>query len=194
MNFLAHIFLSGDDEGVIIGNFIADGIKGKQYEKFPPDIKKGILLHRAIDSYTDKHPIVRQSTKRLHVHHGHYSGVIVDMFYDHFLAKNWNMYSDFPLEAYVDNFYRLLERNYELLPTRIQKMMPYMISANWLLSYRSIEGIAQILSQMSVRAKGKSKMELAVLDLEEHYEAFENEFTDFFKELQLYCTNILGTI
>lgn len=87
MNFLAHIYLSGDNEMVTIGNFIADGVRGKQYKKFPKDIQIGILLHRQIDTFTDAHPIVRQSTKRLHKNYSHYSGVIVDILYDHFWLK-----------------------------------------------------------------------------------------------------------
>ncbi len=191
MNFLAHIYLSGNDEGVIIGNFIADGIKGKKYKKYPASIQKGILLHRAIDSYTDHHPIVRQSTARLHKNYGHYSGVIVDILYDHFLAKNWKDYHPMPLPDYVQNFYSLLRENFEMLPTRIQRMMPYMISDNWLLSYQTIEGIAKILTQMNVRTKGKSKMNLAVLELETFYTNFENEFTAFFSELREFSANQL---
>ena len=194
MNFLAHIYLSGDDEGVIIGNFIADGIKGKKYEIYPTSIKKGILLHRAIDSYTDKHPIVKQSTARLHKNYGHYSGVIVDILYDHFLAKNWKKYHITPLSTYVDNFYEVLRKNYEILPIRIQRMMPIMISQNWLLSYASTEGIATILSQMNIRTKGKSKMNLAILELETYYEDFEEEFEIFFSELISYSKNKLNQL
>ena len=183
MNFLAHIYLSGEDEGITIGNFIADGIKGKRYEKFPLNIQKGILLHRFIDSYTDSHPIVRQSTARLHQNYGHYSGVIVDILYDHFLAKNWKDYHDTPLDIYVDEFYELLRTNFEILPTRIQRMMPHMISDNWLLSYASIKGISTILKQMNLRTKNRSKMNFAVLELEEFYTEFEEEFTAFFAEL-----------
>ncbi|MDC8004614.1 acyl carrier protein phosphodiesterase [Aureisphaera galaxeae] len=194
MNFLAHIYLSGEDEGITIGNFIADGIKGKRYEKYPPQIQKGILLHRAIDSYTDQHPTVKQSTKRLHKKYGHYSGVIVDILYDHFLAKNWQQYHSTPLAAYVENFYELLRTNFDILPTRIQRMMPYMISDNWLLSYASIQGISKILSQMNVRTKGISKMNFAVLELEEFYTEFEQEFTDFFEELIAYSKNKLAEL
>ncbi|MBW2937459.1 acyl carrier protein phosphodiesterase [Aureisphaera sp. CAU 1614] len=194
MNFLAHIYLSGDDEGVIIGNFIADGIKGKKYKVFPESIQKGILLHRAIDSYTDKHPIVKQSTAKLHKNYGHYSGVIVDILYDHFLAKNWKKYHKVPLETFVENFYELLRKNYEILPTRIQKMMPIMISQNWLLSYETTEGIAKILSQMNIRTKGKSKMNLAILELEKYYDDFEEEFESFFTELISYSQNKLAQL
>lgn len=194
MNFLAHIYLSGEDEGITIGNFIADGIKGKKYVEYPPQIQKGILLHRAIDSYTDQHPTVKQSTKRLHKNYGHYSGVIVDILYDHFLAKNWKKYHDTPLAEYVEDFYELLRANFEILPSRIQRMMPHMISDNWLLSYASIQGISKILSQMNVRTKGKSKMNFAVLELEEYYTEFEQEFTDFFEELTAYAKNKLAEL
>ncbi|MCH9661663.1 MAG: acyl carrier protein phosphodiesterase [Bacteroidetes bacterium] len=194
MNFLAHIYLSGDDEGVTIGNFIADGIKGKRYEKYPESIRKGILLHRAIDSYTDAHPTVRQSTKRLHENYGHYSGVIVDILYDHYLAKNWAVYHDQPLDEYVDDFYELLRINFEILPVRIQRMMPYMISDNWLLSYSTIEGISTILDQMNVRTKGVSKMNFAVIELEKFYTEFEAEFTSFFDELIAYSQNKLSQL
>lgn len=177
MNFLAHIYLSGNEEGVIIGNFIADGIKGKRYLKYPPPIVKGILLHRGIDSFTDSHPIVHQSTARLHKNYSHYSGVIVDILYDHFLAKNWTKYSDEPLDEYIENFYELLRNNFTTLPARIQRMMPYMIADNWLLSYATVDGISNILAQMNVRTKGVSKMNLAVAELQEYYDEFETEFT-----------------
>ena len=101
MNFLAHIYLSGDNELVKIGNFMADNITGNKYEHFPEDVQKGIMLHRAIDSYTDAHPVFRQGTKRLHPVYHHYAGVIMDMFYDHFLAKNWQDYHHLPLKQYA---------------------------------------------------------------------------------------------
>ena len=183
MNFLAHIYLSGDNRLITIGNFIADGIKGKDYKKYPKDIQIGILLHRQIDSYTDAHETVRKSTKRLHEKYGHYSGVIVDILYDHFLAKNWNKYSDVPLSEYVEDFYLSLEEHFGILPLRIQKMMPYMIADNWLLSYASLEGISKVLNGMNRRTKNVSGMNEAINDLEIFYNEFENEFTHFFDEL-----------
>jgi len=183
MNYLAHIYLSGENDLITIGNFIADGIKGKSYKKYPDDIQIGILLHRNIDTFTDAHPIVRQSTKRLHEKYGHYSGIIVDILYDHFLAKNWSTYSDVPLKEYVGNFYNSLETHYDLLPLRIQKMMPYMMTDNWLLSYASIEGISRVLDGMNRRTKNRSGMNEAVHELELFYNEFETEFSTFFDKL-----------
>lgn len=183
MNYLAHIYLSGDNDLVTLGNFIADGIKGSRYKKYPKNIQIGILLHRHIDTFTDAHKTVRLSTKRLHENYGHYSGIIVDILYDHFLAKNWNKYSSTPLEVYVENFYSSLNEHYTILPERVQKMMPYLIADNWLLSYASIEGISRVLDGMNRRTKNKSSMNEAINELKIFYTEFENEFTLFFDEL-----------
>ena len=183
MNFLAHIYLSGNNTCVTIGNFIADSIKGREYKEYPKEIQIGILLHRAIDSYTDTHPIVRKSAKRLRKKYGHYAGVIVDILYDHFLAKNWTNYSNTPLEEYVENFYSTLEDNYVILPERIKQLMPYMITDNWLVSYASVSGITKVLEGMNRRTKHKSGMNKAVEELQEFYKEFEIEFATFFDEL-----------
>ena len=194
MNFLAHIFLSNNNDSITIGNFIADGIRGKHYKKYPIDIQKGILLHRQIDTFTDAHPTVRKSTKRLHENYSHYSGVIVDILYDHFLAKNWTQYSNIPLPEYIESFYGLLEDNFETLPVRIQKMMPHMIADNWLLSYAKIEGIQNVLNGMNRRTQNKSGMHTATLELKEFYTEFEEEFTSFFEELRVFSLEILSDI
>ncbi len=183
MNFLAHIYLSFEDDEITIGNFIADSIRGNKFEHLPKRVQKGIKLHRQIDSFTDAHPTWRKSTKRLHKNYGHYSGIIVDIFYDHFLAKNWKKYSDTPLDVFVDDFYDLLEDNYDILPIGVHRMMPYMISDNWIFNYSKMKGIGKVLHGMNRRTKNKSKMNFAILDLEEHYDKFEKEFTSFFEEL-----------
>ncbi|MFD2891234.1 ACP phosphodiesterase [Flavobacterium chuncheonense] len=184
MNFLAHIYLSGDQDLVKIGNFMADGIRGNSYLKFPKEIQKGILLHREIDTYTDAHPIWRESKHRLHNRYGHYSGVIIDIFYDHFLAKNWSNYSNIPLEDYVSHFYSILESNYDYLSEKTKKIMPAMMQQNWLVSYASIEGISRILYQMDYRTQFRSKMQYSVEELQEFYLDFDTEFTLFFKDLE----------
>ena len=184
MNFLAHIYLSGDNEQLMVGNFMADSVKGKKYLKYPDKIKDGIILHRAIDYYTDTHEIFKKSTQRLFPIYGHYSGIIVDIFYDHFLAANWNEYSDVSLEDYTLNFYRILEDHYEILPFRVKSFLPYMVNDNWLLSYAKIKGIEKVLKGMNNRTGKKSGMHKAVQELQEYYFQFENEFRMFFEDLQ----------
>ena len=184
MNFLAHIYLSGDNDLIKIGNFMADGIRGKQFENYHPEIQKGIILHRFIDTFTDAHPVFRQSTKKLHENYHHYAGVIVDVFYDHFLAKNWNLYSDEKLEDYTERFYKSLHENYTILTLKTQNLLPYMTKYNWLVSYQTVEGINRILTQMDSRTNNQSKMRFSTHELEEYYPEFEAEFTIFFEELR----------
>lgn len=183
MNFLAHIYLSFGDDEITLGNFMADSIRGNKFKHLPERVQKGIFLHREIDTFTDTHPIPKKSSKKLHENYSHYSRVIVDIFYDHFLAKNWKTYSNEPLSVFVDRFYNLLEDNYAILPDGVKRMMPYMISDNWLLNYANLEGIGKVLNGMNRRTKNKSKMNFAIVDLEKHYDAFEAEFTAFFEEL-----------
>ena len=194
MNFLAHIYLSGDNDLMKIGNFMADGIHGKHFDTFPMEIQKGIILHRSIDTFTDTHPIFRQSTKRLHANYHHYSGIIVDIFYDHFLAKNWNKYSDEKLEDYVEHFYRSLNDNYEFLNEKTQKILPYLIQQNWLLSYQTIEGIENVLVKMDNRMKRDSNMRFSVTELRTYYSEFEEEFTTFFEELIVHSNLKIETL
>ena len=187
MNFLAHIYLSGEDDFVKIGNFMADSIRGSQYLDYPNSLQKGILLHRHIDSFTDSHPIYRKSKHRLHEKYGHYSGVIMDIAYDHFLAKNWSKYSNEKLEDYAADFYKLMQDNYEILTERTKGMLPYMIGRNWLVSYATIAGLEMILFQMDYKTKHRANMQEAIVELQEFYAEFESEFFQFFEELVLSC-------
>ncbi|NVK53505.1 MAG: DUF479 domain-containing protein [Flavobacteriaceae bacterium] len=184
MNFLAHLYLSQQNTNIIIGNFMADGIRANKFEHYAEEIKQGILLHREIDTFTDAHPIVRQSKRRLHPRYKHYKGVIIDIFYDHYLAKNWRDYSAIPLDIYVQSVYDLLQENRQVLPKKTQHMLPYMIEYNWLYNYQFIEGIQRVLNGMNNRTKQKSQMHLAVEDLQQFNLEFEQDFTTFFKDLQ----------
>lgn len=188
MNFLAHIYLSGDHKLITIGNFVADGVRGNKYKLYPIEIQAGIQLHREIDTFTDAHPVFRKCTKRLHKGYSHYSGVIVDIFFDHFLAKNWKQYSDTPLGSFIDDFYKNLNAHLDILPPKFQRLTPIMIEGNWLLSYATIGGIQLVLNGMNKRTKGLSKMNEATKELKDFYEDFETDFTVFFAELIAFST------
>jgi acyl carrier protein phosphodiesterase len=191
MNFLAHIYLSGENDLIKIGNFMADGIRGKDFSYFPKDVQKGIYLHRAIDTFTDAHPIFRQGTKRLHEQYHHYAGVVMDVYYDHFLAKNWKTYSSENLEDYAARFYATLEDNYTLLTDRAKQVLPLMKADNWLMRYATVTGISQTLTNMDRRTGGESKMASAKNELITYYREYENEFTEFFEELRSMATQKL---
>ncbi len=191
MNFLAHIYLSGDNDLLKIGNFMADSIRGNSYLEYPNEIQKGVLLHRFIDSFTDAHPIYRKSKHRLHEKYGHYSGVIMDIVYDHFLAKNWSNYCNEKLEDYAENFYKLLQENYDILTEKTKGMMPYMMARNWLVSYATLAGLEMILFQMDHRTKNRVNMQEAIVEVQEFYAEFEEEFRLFFEELCKTCEDKL---
>ncbi len=183
MNFLAHIYLSGDDDQLMIGNFIADFVKGKKKDEYPVKIKQGIELHRAIDDFTDHHEITGRSKDRLRAKYGKYSGVIVDLYYDHFLAANFSDYHTSSLEDFSQHIYAVLKGNWDVLPPGVQHMIPFMMEKNWLLNYATIEGIGRALSGLSKRVSFENKMDQSVFDLEEQYEKFQMDFNDFFPEL-----------
>jgi acyl carrier protein phosphodiesterase len=181
MNFLAHAYLSGDKPEIMVGNFIADFVKGKQaLEAFETSIRQGIELHRFIDHFTDTHDIVQRSKERLRPKYRHYSAVIVDVFYDHFLAINWNQYHQLPLKKFSQHVYNTVQSFDNILPEGVHHMLPYMANGDWLFNYSKIEGIHGALSGMSRRTPYPSKMEEASVDLREHYDAFRNEFEEFF--------------
>ncbi len=184
MNFLAHLYLSENNTNIMIGNFIADHIKGNKFDHFSLEIQQGIFLHREIDTFTDAHPIVRKSKRRLHERYGHYDGVIIDIFYDHFLAKNWDVYSEIPLDVYTQSVYQLFDKESDNLPKKSQEFIKYMIQYNILYHYQSLEGIKQVLNGMNHRTKGRSKMNLAIEDLENLHKELEEDFTLFFEDLR----------
>ena len=189
MNFLAHIFLSGDREEVIFGNFIADEIKGSNFQLFKPGVIQGIRLHREIDHYTDHHPLFRQSKARLVPKYRIYSGIIVDIYYDHFLARNWREYSNESLAEYTHRAYGILIRRYPLLPGRSKRILPFMIAQNWLVGYSRLPDLRRVFQGMSRRTGNSTGMEHAVDDLEADYALYEAEFRAFFPQLAAHAGN-----
>ena len=183
MNFLGHFYLSGNSPGLIIGNYIADFVKGKNYLQYPDAVMEGILMHREIDSFTDHHPKVLLSKKRLFEKHRHYSLVIVDLFYDHFLARNWQRYSHTALETYAQAIYSMIESHWEILPEPSRFMFPYMKKNNWLLRYAEIDGIALSLRGLAQRTRHPSRLAEAADDLLTWDAEFEKEFFSFFADI-----------
>lgn len=183
MNFLAHFYLSGDSPSIVVGNFIGDFVKGKQIENYDETIARGILLHREIDFYTDNHSIVLESKDKLRERYRHYAGVVTDIFYDHFLAANWEEYSELSLKQFADQSYATVLKRKSILPARASFMLPYMIRDNWLVNYAKVEGIRRACQGVAKRTKFKSNMEFAAEDLKKDYNAFQDDFQRFFPEI-----------
>lgn len=183
MNFLAHAHLSGENTDILLGNLIADAVKGNQTSLFPEMVAQGILLHRQIDTYTDSHSCVKNSKSTIRKEAGKYSGVVVDIFYDHFLARKWGEFSNIPLYQFTVSTYRILGNHFELLPARVKKMLPYMIAQNWLNGYANLKDLRRIFYGMDSRTQFRSGMSHAVDILENHYDALEKDFEDFYPEI-----------
>ena len=193
MNFLAHIYLSGKDLPLLIGNFIGDFVKGKEYDAFPPEIQRGIRLHRKIDHFTDTHEIVTVSKDRLRSKYRHYAGVITDIYYDHFLAKNWSRFHPEALEPYTLAFYQIMDEQRDNLLDRVNYVLYHMKRDNWLYQYRTMEGIGKALHGISRRTKFDSKMDESIHDLEADYRLYEQEFLDFFPALESHCQEFINS-
>lgn len=185
MNYLAHLYLSKDDKAVMLGNFIADMVTKKDRRSLSGSINKGIELHHKIDEITDHHPIVRHSRSFFFPEFRHYGRVIIDVLYDHYLAKNWNYYHPVPLSDYVNDFYEYIETQQKDLPERVQKVVPVMIRYNWLYNYSSMDGIIRILKQMSNRIDDGTQMDECLPIFRDNYNLLEKDFTAFFHDLQL---------
>jgi acyl carrier protein phosphodiesterase len=167
----------------MIGNFIADFVKGKKKYDYTSGIRQGIELHRKIDFYTDHHPVTGRSKDPLREKYRHYSGVIVDLYYDHFLAKNFEVYSSLDLKKYTEKTYNILRKRRLDLPPEVQYFLPYMIERNWLWNYASLEGLHRTLVGLSKRVNFENRMSEAIQDLEAGYPAFEADFSEFFPDL-----------
>jgi acyl carrier protein phosphodiesterase len=159
-------------------------VKGKALLNFSPEIQKGIILHRKIDTFTDCHPIVEQSKQRLREKYKKYASVIVDIYYDHYLAINWNTYSKVGLQEFTQNIYQLIKSNHAVLPEKSVDFTKYMLQHDILFAYSKLEGIEKVLVGMAGRASFQSNMEHAIHDLKEYYQEFDKEFNLFFPELK----------
>lgn len=173
----------------MVGNFIGDHVRSKDLQRFDLPTQFGVRLHWDIDQFTDNHPVVMQSKMRLRPKYRKYSPVVVDIFYDHFLSKNWNTYHKTPLLEFSQQFFDTCNTVWESLPASAQHMLPYMQKHQWLIAYGDFEGLGHVFNGMSRRASFQSKMEGAVQDLQNHYEAYSTEFETFFPELITFSKN-----
>ncbi len=183
MNFLAHLYLSCQDEDLVIGNFLGDFIKNRELEDLKASILEGVYLHRAIDSFTDKHPMVKQGTKRLQPIHHKYAPVVVDIFYDYILVKNWEKYSAISLQTFANNMYVILERGLKEMPERLHSRVESMIAHNWLISYGTVEGQRYTFERLSKRTKFDNQFPKAVDSLLEYEADYDREFNIFFPDV-----------
>jgi len=192
MNVLAHIYLSGDSEKIIVGNYIGDYVKGKDYLNYPEQIRKGIVIHRRIDAFTDRHPVVHRSKIFFSRKYHKYAGVVTDIIYDHFLTKEWDLFSRRPLESVTYNFYRAMVNNYQYMPPNVREMMPFFIINNWIESYQTINGIRLVLKTLSKHSSLPKETRFAIRALKKNYYSLQDDFMEFFPQLIDYVEKEFG--
>lgn len=183
MNYLAHMFLSFELEEFVVGQFIADEVKGSAYKNFKPGISEGILLHRFIDHYTDTHPACLELRAELRGEHGLFTPVVMDVFFDYALSNFWKTYSDKPLHQFIDEHYKILDANRDHLSDRMKYLLEVMIRRNWLARYETIEGINLTLNEMSSRIKSPNTLKTASQSLVNQHERIMSTFNAFFPTL-----------
>ena len=186
MNYLAHLFLADHTPESIIGNLLGDFVKGSAKEQYSDSIQKGIALHRQVDFYTDSHQVVRQTKKLVSTARRRYAGILLDVFYDHFLAKNWQEYNQITLKNFSDQVYRILLSHQEILPNSLQTFLPKMIESNLLVSYQEIAGIDRALQRIGQRLKDKQVLVSSIDELQANYQEINLSFQTFFPDLVNY--------
>ena len=193
MNYLMHLFLAGDDRESLVGNMMGDFVKGRLDNRYSPGIRSGIVLHRKIDSFAAGNRFFRQSKMRLDDSNGHYKGILVDIFYDHYLAVNWEKYSIVPFPEYIRHVYAILEDFEPVLPERLRHVLPRMFSSNWLLSYQYLGGVDSILQRMSGRIVRPNPLAGGLSELTRNYELLQSDFGCFMSEIQEYVSHLDST-
>ncbi len=186
MNYLAHFYLSDYNENLIIGNYIADDVKGKRYLDYAPKIQEGIILHRKIDAFTDSHEVVLNSKNLIRHHQRKYTPVVIDIFYDYFLATEWSLHSNVNLSDFTSFIYKILFTNISKLPLKSQARLPFMAKSDWLYNYRKIEGISKSLKGLSKRSNYDNNMSNAHKILLKEELILKQDFKQFFFELKEY--------
>lgn len=194
MNFLAHMRLSCGNAALVTGNFLGDLLRNREIRKLPEPIREGVRLHRKIDIYTDTHPVVRQSTRRLHARHGKYASVLVDIYYDFFLSRNWDQFNTEPLPVFTQQIYQQLLQYQEVMPERTQQYLQAMVRGDWLMNYATYEGMADTFARMTRRVSNPALFSGAVDSLKQHQALLEEDFLIFFPDILGYVEGECGGV
>ena len=183
VNFLAHAYLAAGSDHAIVGSLMGDFVKGPLGDRYGAELTRALVLHRRIDTYTDAHDVVRQSRRRVSTGRRRFAGILVDVFYDHFLARHWDEFSDVPLERFTAHIYAVLREHHALLPERLQHVAPHMAAADWLASYRHVDAIGLALDRIGQRLKRGNAMLRSAEELLAQYGPFEADFRIFFPDV-----------
>ncbi len=190
MNYLAHLHLGGQEPEQLLGSLYGDFVKGRLEGRFSPSLQAAIQLHRQIDAFTDSHPLVLKALARFPGERRRYAGIIVDVFFDHCLARHWANYSNVPLKHYTAGVYRVLAAEPEL-PGRLARMAPYMIADDWLGSYRDVEVLEQVFNGIARRLSKPEGILGAMDEVRQLYEPLSEDFRAFYPIVQAFARSNL---
>ncbi|MBN1410175.1 MAG: DUF479 domain-containing protein [Spirochaetales bacterium] len=184
MNYLAHLFFSDGSEESLLGSMLGDFFKQNMDRQYGETVMKWIHLHWKIDKFTDSHPVFRQSRERAEKTIYRFSGIFIDIIYDHFLAKNWDKYSSLSLGDFSRYFYSVLNTNYSRLPERLKQLSKYMINQDWLTSYAGLDGIKATFDRLCHRIRVAHNLDKGIDELKKNYIHYEEDFSVFFGQLR----------
>lgn len=195
MNYLAHLVIAQHSRTSLVGNFLGDFVKGRVADlDMPDELKLGIAMHRKVDVFTDSHPQVIISRQRISPQRRRFAGIIIDLAFDHLLAKNWISYNKQTLASFVEDFHSLLQHGRETLPEQSLKIIPHLIAGNWLLNYQSIEGVAYAINGISERYRRRFGRENQLLggvqEVEDNLKSLNDDFETFFPELLRFAKSV----
>ncbi|AXK56066.1 MULTISPECIES: ACP phosphodiesterase [Pseudomonas] len=186
MNYLAHLHLGGQRPGQLLGSLYGDFVKGRLQGQFAPEVEAAIQLHRRIDTYTDSHPRVTAALSRFSLTRRRYAGIVIDVFFDHCLARDWAHYADRPLPLFTAEVYRVLAAEPQL-PARLAQIAPYMAADDWLGSYRDFAVLEQVLRGIARRLSRPEELTAAMIELERLYQPLSEDFRAFYPQLQAFA-------
>jgi len=186
MNYLAHLHLGGSRPGQLLGSLYGDFVKGRLQGQFAPEIEAAIQLHRRIDVFTDRHPLVDVALSRFSLTRRRYAGIVLDVFFDHCLARDWMLYADQPLTHFTTDVYRVLSSEPQL-PERLARIAPHMVANDWLGSYQEFEVLEQVLQGISRRLTRPEELAAAMHELRGLYEPLSEDFRLFYPQLQQFA-------
>ncbi|MDB5996990.1 MAG: hypothetical protein JWP42_4126 [Pseudomonas sp.] len=192
MNYLAHLHLGGQRPGQWLGSLYGDFVKGRLQGQFDPEIEAAIQLHRSIDVFTDRHPLVDAALSRFSLTRRRYAGIVLDVFFDHCLARDWTSYADQPLAQFTSQVYRVLS-NEPQLPERLARIAPHMVAHDWLGSYEEFDVLEQVLRGISRRLTKPEELAAAMQELRALYEPLSEDFRLFYPQLQDFAQNRRAT-
>ena len=193
MNFLAHALLAGESPALVVGGVVGDWIKGPLPAGLPEDLARGVALHRAIDTFAETHPAFCASRARMSAGRRRYAGVLVDIFYDHLLARDWAQYRDDGLGGYCAGVYRQIAARRHHLPDSAHHALDLMAREDWLQSYTDLEGIADVLARMSRRARQPNPLAGGEAEVVAAAEGLERDFRAWLPDAQRFVADWLVT-